>query len=140
MSKKSASPAIPAFDRSWSDAGGVSQIGTGEIGGKAQGLLQLRDTIASLDSSEFTSIDVVVPTFTVIATDVFDAFLDRNDLNGLEQSAQSDERIAHAFQRATLPSEILGDFRALTDRVHWPLAIRSSSRLEDALLRPFAGV
>ena len=122
------------------DVGGVSRIGAGEIGGKAQGLLLVRDLIASLDSSAFEPIEIVVPTFTVIATDVYDAFLDGNDLHGHAQSGESDERIAYAFQRATLPSEVLGDLRVLTERVKWPLAIRSSSRLEDALLRPFAGV
>ncbi len=140
MSKESQPQSIPAFDRTWTASGGVSRIGTGDIGGKAQGLLQLRDLISCMDSSAFEPIEIIVPTFTVVATDVFDAFLDRNELHGLAQSGESDERIAHAFQNAPLPSEILGDLRALTERVKWPLAIRSSSRLEDALLRPFAGV
>ncbi len=51
-----------------------------------------------------------------------------------------DERIAHAFQKADLPTEMLGDIKALIDQVHSPLAVRSSSLLEDALYQPFAGV
>ena len=140
MTRDDQQKTIPAFDRTWEKAQGISQIGSGEIGGKAQGLLLLRDFVAAMDTSLFDPIDIAVPTFTVIATDVFDDFLERNDLHPLAQSGESDERIAHAFQRATLPSEVLGDLRALTQRVSWPLAIRSSSRLEDALHRPFAGV
>ena len=140
MSKGHEYAVLPAFDRSWEGTNGASRIGTGEIGGKAQGLLVLRDLISTLDQSDFDPIEITVPSFTVIATDVFDAFLDRNGLHDLVRSHASDDRIANAFQRATLPSEILGDLRALTEKVKWPLAIRSSSRLEDALLRPFAGV
>ena len=131
---------IPLFDRVWADSGGVSRIGSGDIGGKAKGLLELRELLAGVQVTDFEPIEIVVPTFTVIGTDVFDAFLERNDLSGLATSGESDERIAHAFQAATLPSEVLGDLRALTERVTWPLAVRSSSRLEDALRRPFAGV
>ena len=55
-------------------------------------------------------------------------------------SDEPDDRIAHAFQRAELPAEVVGDLRALVEEVHTPLAVRSSSLLEDALYRPFAGV
>jgi hypothetical protein len=131
---------IPPFSRDWQPAGGISRIGTGQIGGKARGLLVLSDVLSRIDPGAFVDIDINVPTFTVLATDVFDAFMDRNRLHEIAQSEESDERIAHAFQKATLPTEVLGDFRALTELIRWPLAIRSSSRLEDALFRPFAGV
>lgn len=140
MNRHSPPHELPRFDRSWDPAGGVSRIGSGEIGGKAQGLLLLREIVEEVQASTDESIDLLVPTFTVIATDVFDAFIVRNDLLGRVNEMSSDERIAHAFQRASLPHEILGDLRALTEKVRWPLAIRSSSRLEDALFRPFAGV
>ncbi len=64
----------------------------------------------------------------------------RNELYDLAFDDMPDERMAHAFQRAALPAEILGDLRALISGVHSPLAMRSSSLLEDALHEPFAGV
>ena len=77
---------------------------------------------------------------TVIRTDVFDAFLERNALTDLAYSESGNDVIAQAFQKALLPMEILGDLRRLIEKVHTPLAIRSSSMLEDALNHPFAGV
>lgn len=110
------------------------------MGGKAEGLLQARDILAAAVPPGTGAIEVGIPRFVVLATDVFRAFLERNDLAELAVSDQPDERIAHAFQRADLPSEVLGDLRAVTEEVHQPLAVRSSSLLEDALGRPFAGV
>ncbi|HSD25863.1 MAG TPA: PEP/pyruvate-binding domain-containing protein, partial [Vicinamibacteria bacterium] len=71
---------------------------------------------------------------------VFDAFLDRNDLRPVLAEEPSDEVIALAFQKATLPAEWLGDLRAVAEDARVPLACRSSSALEDALGRPVAGV
>ena len=76
----------------------------------------------------------------VIATDSFDRFIAQNGLAELPFDEMSDDRIAHAFQKGDLPFELLGDLRALIVQVKTPLAIRSSSLLEDALERPFAGV
>ncbi len=81
-----------------------------------------------------------IPTLTVVATDMFDAFMERNRLHEMAYSDMADDRIANAFQKADLPTELLGDLRALIQKVHQPLAVRSSSLLEDALYRPFAGV
>ena len=81
-----------------------------------------------------------MPALCVLATSVFDAFLDRNGLRPLVAEEPSDEVIALAFQKATLPAEWLGDLRSLADDARVPLACRSSSALEDALGRPFAGV
>ncbi len=83
-----------------------------------------------------------MPRFTVLGTDVFDEFMRANDLDGPRASDDDDdERIAHAFQSArALPAQYLGDLRALVEQVHTPLAVRSSSLLEDALDHPFAGV
>ena len=76
----------------------------------------------------------------VIATDCFDQFMERNRLWDLPFDELTDDRIGHAFQQADVPVELLGDLRALGQQVKTPLAIRSSSLLEDALDRPFAGV
>ena len=76
----------------------------------------------------------------VISTDYFDEFIPQNRLDELDLEGMSDDRIGLAFQKAELPVELLGDLRALISQVTTPLAIRSSSLLEDALGRPFAGV
>ncbi|MBI5501480.1 MAG: hypothetical protein HY907_14640 [Deltaproteobacteria bacterium] len=134
--------AIPAFDRHFFDGSEkFTRIGGGAVGGKAAGLALIRDRILSrLDPGEFPELVVAVPTLTVIATDLFDAFVQRNGLLELAVSDEPDDRVAHAFQRAELPAELPGDLRALAEKIHVPLAVRSSSMLEDALAHPFAGV
>ena len=82
---------------------------------------------------------MTIPTFTVVATGWFDAFLEENRLPGATEGLRDDE-IAMAFQRANLPVGLVGDLRALMEDVRAPLALRSSSLLEDALEHPFAGV
>jgi hypothetical protein len=133
---------LPAFDRDFlKSESSLSCIGGGAIGGKAQGLLLARDVLsAELGAQEKAEIEVRIPRLGVIATDMFDAFMSRNDLFAVADSDLPDDRMAHAFQQADLPAEMLGDLRALTDVVHTPLAVRSSSLLEDALHQPFAGV
>ena len=94
----------------------------------------------AIDPAAYPGIEVNVPTMAVIATDCFHDFIERNHLSDLHFDELSDDHIGHAFQQADLPVELLGDLRALSEQVKTPLAIRSSSLLEDALDRPFAGV
>jgi hypothetical protein len=133
---------LPRFDREF--FGGdhsLTRIGDGELGGKATGLLCIQTEILTrLNADDFPYIEVAVPTATVITTEVFDAFMTRNNLKDIAHSDLPDDRIAHAFQQAELPAEHLGDLRGLISCVHTPLAVRSSSLLEDALDHPFAGV
>ncbi|UCF68032.1 MAG: hypothetical protein JSV80_01665 [Acidobacteriota bacterium] len=133
---------VPRFERgSFRLPEPVTRIGRGELGGKAAGLVLIRDLIsAELRASQFESVEVYVPKMVVVTTDVFDALIERNSLLELALSDLEDERLAQAFLSAELPAEIVGDLRAIVEEVHSPLAIRSSSLLEDALLRPFAGV
>jgi hypothetical protein len=116
-------------------------IGTGAIGGKAHGLAKVNLLLQQPDlQNKFPNISIGIPAMAVIRTDVFDAFMKRNDLYKIALSGLPDDRIAHAFQKAALPMEILGDLRALIAQVHTPLAVRSSSMLEDAQHEPFAGI
>jgi hypothetical protein len=133
---------LPAFHRDFRSAGDhLTRIGQGEIGGKAQGLAFIQHLLTSeFASGVFTGIEIGIPTLVVVATDVFDAFMERNDLVDLALSGLPDDRLALAFQQAVLPTEILGDLRTLAESLSAPLAVRSSSLLEDALYRPFAGV
>lgn len=133
---------VPRFDRSFfRSAEMITRIGDGEIGGKASGLVRVRDVLgAGFDGSSFPGLEVDVPKMVILTTDVFDAFIERNALRETALSEASDERLGQAFFEAELPTEIVGDLRALVEEVHTPLAVRSSSLLEDALFRPFAGV
>ena len=133
---------LPVFDRKfWDGTFRCTQVGTGSLGGKASGLVFIKDLLAEqINPALFPGVEISVPTMAVIATDCFDQFMTLNRLSDLPFAEMRDARIAHAFQKADLPMELLGDLRALTMQVKTPLAVRSSSLLEDALGRPFAGV
>lgn len=133
---------LPRFDRNFFDGTETfTVIGGGEIGGKAHGLASIRQVLADrLEPADFPGIVVAIPTLTIIATGLFDEFMDSNGLWEIALSGAPDYQIAMAFQRADLPVELVGDLRALIARVHQPLAVRSSSLLEDAMDHPFAGV
>ena len=139
---KTAHAELPAFDRHfWDGTFRFTRIGTGSLGGKATGLTVAKDLIArEIDLSALPGVEVNVPTMAVLATDCFDEFISQNHLAELKVDELADDHIGHAFQQADLPVELLGDIRALIMQVKTPLAVRSSSLLEDALDRPFAGV
>ena len=119
----------------------LSRLGGGEVGGKARGLVLAHQVLAArrgeLDALGF---DVDVPALVVLGTDFFDGFLERNDLWRVIEEDPGDALLAQAFHRAALPAEMVGDLRSIAEEVRQPLAVRSSSRLEDALGQPFAGV
>jgi hypothetical protein len=133
---------LPVFDRKfWDGTFRCTQIGTGQLGGKAGRLVFIKDLLASrFDAIPFPGVEINVPTMAVIATDFFDEFVNQNRLAQLRFDEMEDDRIAHAFQNADLPVQLLGDLRALIMQVKTPLAVRSSSVLEDTLEMPFAGV
>jgi hypothetical protein len=133
---------IPRFTRgAWESGEIVTRIGGGGIGGKATGLWELKcGLLGELDPLEFPGVRVTVPRMVVLGTDVFDAFMELNGLRELALSGASDARIGQAFLKASLPPEFLGDLRDFIAQVDVPLAVRSSSLLEDALKHPFAGV
>ncbi len=116
-------------------------IGKGALGGKAHGLATMKDILETQPICQYMpDIQVVIPILTVITTDSFDLFMKDNNLAKVAFSEARDDLIAQAFQRAELPAPLVGDLRALISQVHSPLAIRSSSMLEDAMFEPFASV
>jgi len=133
---------LPQFDRNFFEKDkDFTCIGEGALGGKAAGLAFIKKNIESrISSSDFPGIDIRIPQSAVIRTDVFDSFMERNSLYDIAYSEETDERIARAFIEAELPAEILGSLRFLIKGVAQPLAIRSSSLLEDAKYEPFAGI
>jgi len=119
----------------------VSYLGEGELGGKAKGLENIYSVISSeIKPDEFPEFNINIPKMVVIRTDVFDTFMKTNDLYKIALSEENDDRIALAFQQAELPFNILGDLRLIAEEIKQPLAIRSSSLLEDAINAPFAGI
>ena len=140
MTASTKEPALLRFDRDLFDGSGpVTRIGDGPVGGKAAGLIRIRDTLAAAFPAS-PAAEVSIPTMSVITTEHFDQFLEENRLEPAAFSGESDDAIARAFLAGHLPVEIVGDLRAIANRIHAPLAVRSSSLLEDALERPFAGV
>jgi len=133
---------IPPFDRRFFEGDlSFSRIGTGEAGGKAGGLLSVATRLrADPVVSASTDLEVDLPRSVVIMTGVFDAFLRENDLEPAVLAGLDDDRIRHAFRAASIPATVIGDLRALVEGVDRPLAVRSSSRLEDQLGHPLAGV
>ncbi len=133
---------LPPFDRDFFGSGEVlTRIGSGAIGGKATGLVLIKSIIdGHIDTHDFQGIEVSVPRMAVITADVFENFMKRNALLDLDFDELSNTRIAYAFQDADFPAEMIGDLRGLISAVQTPLAVRSSSILEDALYEPFAGV
>ena len=133
---------LPEFDRKFLESlEEFTVIGEGSLGGKARGLAYIRNVLREkIAYSDFPMIEIKIPRLTVIRTEYFDAFMERNNLYETGYSDLSDDRIAHAFQEADLPVEIVGDLRAIVEEVHQPLAVRSSSMLEDAIYEPFAGI
>ncbi len=145
MRKKRYSPhrgVLNRFDRHFFDGRDrFTYIGTGELGGKAHGLAHMKSVLESSINERYApDIKAEIPTLTVITTDLFDQFMKQNDLYGIAYSGERDDKIALAFQQADLPVQLVGDLRALVQQVHTPLAIRSSSMLEDAMFEPFASV
>jgi len=134
---------VPRFDRRFFESGEPFMcIGDGELGGKALGLIGAQSVLGRRPpEGRFAELDIDIPATTVLTTELFDAFMERNGLYETATSGEPDERIAHAFQNGDLPVEHLGDLRSLAEQTAGrPLAVRSSSLLEDALAHPFAGI
>ncbi|MFC2134807.1 PEP/pyruvate-binding domain-containing protein [Bacteroidota bacterium] len=133
---------FPQFDRKFFESTeDFTSIGKGSLGGKASGLAFIKKIIKEqIDSEKYPSIDINIPRMMVIRTDYFDKFMKRNNLYEIAYSDASDTRIVNAFLKADLPTEIVGDLRALIEKVNTPIAVRSSSLLEDAKFEPFAGI
>jgi CheY-like chemotaxis protein len=117
-----------------------TRIGEGYLGGKARGIAFLYQLLADVDPREFAGLPVRIPRTIVITTDAFDAFLADNGLAEFAVSCSDDREIAACFVAGRLPETLLESLELIADRIEGPLAIRSSSLLEDSLHQPFAGI
>lgn len=117
-----------------------ARIGNGSLGGKGRGLAFIGAMVKRYPEFDNSLFPVNIPKTIVICTDIFDTFMDTNDLYPLALSDASDEDILKYFLRASLPQSLVEDFIAFFDVMKGPLAIRSSSLLEDSHYQPFAGI
>jgi len=126
------------FDKYFS----ISRIGQGSVGGKARGLAFL-DSLINRNKlyHHFDKIEIAIPKTVVLGTDVFDEFMDQNKLYQVAfNNDLSDEEILARFLNAKLPQQVYGDLFTISVAISKPVAIRSSSLLEDSHYQPFAGI
>jgi len=118
-----------------------ARIGEGSLGGKGRGLAFIDNMVKRHpEFNEFNNATVAIPKTVVLCTDIFDEFMDSNRLYQLALSDVDDEVILNAFLNARLPARLKEDFLAFFNVVKSPIAIRSSSLLEDSHYQPFAGI
>ena len=117
-----------------------ARIGNGSMGGKGRGLAFMGRMIKRYPTLDTDNLSVNIPRTVVICTDIFDRYMESNKLYPIALQDVPDEEILHAFLSVSLPSEVREDIAALTDVVSGPIAVRSSSLLEDSHYQPFAGV
>ena len=118
------------------------KIGKGSLGGKARGLAFMGNLLQRIGDihRKFESVRLFIPQTLVVTTDAFDAFVGENELKRFATQEAADEDVAEAFRRATFPQHVADDLRAYLARITYPLAVRSSSLLEDAKIRAYAGL
>lgn len=131
--------AIYQKDR-FDEYGSFARIGNGSLGGKGRGLAFMGTMVKRYPRLSREHFAVDIPKTVVIATDKFDEFMEINNLYPIALSDASDDDILKAFEEARLPESLLEDLMALLEVIHNPVAIRSSSLLEDAHYQPFAGI
>ncbi len=118
-----------------------ARIGDGSLGGKGRGIAFIDHIIKRhADLNDYPNAEVMIPKTVVLCTDIFDEFMDTNELYQVALSDIPDEEILTYFLHARLPARLIGDLMAFLDVVDTPIAIRSSSLLEDSHYQPFAGI
>ncbi len=131
---------IADFSRKTFDRDAISRIGQGSIGGKARGLAFLNLTLSKSSQADLGGMDVQVPKTTVITSDKFDDFVDRNHLRKVAYACDNDRELCGRFLSARLSDELRSDLTFIAHHLDGPLAIRSSSLLEDSMHQPMAGI
>ena len=133
--------AVADFDRAAFDPRhDFHRIGGGSLGGKARGLAFMRMLLGQKRIADGLDAEVTVPAAVVLATDVFDRFMEDNDLRSFAIHCTDDAEIERRFLAARFPEDVRADLAALLPRIDYPLAVRSSSLLEDSQHQPFAGI
>jgi CheY-like chemotaxis protein len=134
---------ITDFDKETFDPGNsFARVGTGSLGGKARGLGFLNTLITNYDLRDrFEGVEISIPPGVIIGTDVFDEFLDANELRDFALTSTNDAEITRRFLIARkFPRSVRAQLAAFLELISEPLAVRSSTLLEDSQYHPFAGV
>ena len=133
---------VARFDpETYSDAVAFARIGEGSLGGKARGLAFMNSMLTKhRQYDKHENVRIMIPRSVVIATEYFDEFIRRNDLQYIISQDFSDEEILSEFVTSTVPQRLQEELKAYIRTVRTPLAIRSSSKLEDSHYQPFAGI
>ncbi len=133
---------VAVFERDRFDSySNFARIGEGSLGGKGRGLAFIDNLVKRHpEFEEFENARVVIPKTVVLCTDVFDEFMETNGLYQVALSDADDATILRCFLKAKLPDRLVGDFFTFFDVVKAPIAVRSSSLLEDSHYQPFAGI
>lgn len=133
---------VAVFDKDrFDEFSNFVRIGQGSIGGKGRSIAFMDNIVKEhAELNEFDNVLVRIPRTVVLCTDIFDEFMETNDLYPIALSDKSDEEILRYFLKASLPDRLVEDFMAFLEVIKAPIAIRSSSLLEDSHYQPFAGV
>ena len=133
---------VAVFDRGKFDQyAHFARIGDGSLGGKGRGLAFLDNVVKTHPQfNQFPGASVRIPKTVVLCTDVFDQFMEQNNLYEIALSDAPDDVILQHFLRAQLPDSYIDDFFTFFEATKSPIAIRSSSLLEDSHYQPFAGI
>lgn len=133
---------ILKFDRRFFDTSApFSKIGSGSIGGKARGLAFADFILSKKNPAEdIEKITIRTPNTIIVATDVFDFFLEQNDILAQIEKAKTNGDIVAIFEKSRLPTYLIKDLQVIVKTMEGPLAVRSSSLLEDSKTQPFAGI
>ncbi len=133
---------VAVFDRLKFDRfAHFARIGDGSLGGKGRGLAFLDNIIKRHpELNQLENASVQIPKTVVLCTDFFDQFMDENNLWTIALSDAPDEEILQHFMRAQLPDALIADFFTFFEAINSPIAVRSSSLLEDSHYQPFAGI
>lgn len=133
---------VAVFDKDrFDEFSNFTRIGDGSLGGKGRSLAFMDNMVKEHPAlNEYSNFPVRIPRTVVLCTDIFDEFMEINNLYPIALSDKDDNEILQNFLKANLPQRLEEDFIAFFDVIKAPVAIRSSSLLEDAHYQPFAGV
>lgn len=127
--------------RTFAGDSGVVRIGRGSLGGKGRGLAFINSLLTTYHlESRFPGVRIFVPPTAVLATGVFDRFMESSNLLAYALDEEDDDRVTRAFLEFELPPDVVEQLWDFLGWVRYPLAVRSSSLLEDASYQPFAGI
>lgn len=140
--EKSKAGVVVEFTKTSLEGGtGFAKIGNGSLGGKGRGLAFINELFNSYNvENHFPGIRISVPPTVVLATDVFDLFMEKSGLMQKALEEDDDEKITEAFLDHPMPKSVVDQLRLFLENARYPIAVRSSSLLEDASYQPFAGI